>query len=47
MHGAGRGEGDFRDKLNNQGFAVIDIPPTALQVEYQDGQYSVLRICKL
>ncbi|KAK9815052.1 hypothetical protein WJX73_005953 [Symbiochloris irregularis] len=43
----GRGEDVFRAKLDKKGFAVIALPPTSLHEEYADGQYVILRICKV
>lgn len=43
----GRGELIFRRKLDTKGFAVIELPKMHLHEEYQDGQYVILRICKL
>lgn len=44
---AGRGEDVFREKLDKKGFAVIALPSSSLHEEYADGQYVILRICKL
>lgn len=44
---SGRGEGPFIKQLAAANFAVQEIPSVQLHEEYADGQYQVIRACKL
>ena len=44
---AGRGEQAFVKQLLAADFAVQEVPPMLLHEEYTDGQYQVIRACKL
>jgi hypothetical protein len=44
---AGRREADFEQLLHERNLAVEVIPPEYLHEEYQDGQYRLLRVCKI
>ena len=44
---AGRGEQSFKQKLTASNFHVQEINNSFLHNEYSDGQYQVLRVCKL
>lgn len=44
---AGRGENAFLKQLVAADFVVEEVPSVQLHEEYADGQYQVLRICKL
>ncbi|KAL0035376.1 hypothetical protein WJX77_003568 [Trebouxia sp. C0004] len=43
----GRGEQSFKKKLESSNFAVQQVPFQHLHEEYADGQYEVIRACKL
>lgn len=43
----GRGEQSFKKKLECSNFAVQQVPLQHLHEEYADGQYEVIRACKL
>jgi hypothetical protein len=44
---AGRREAEFEQLLHDRNLAVEVIPPEYLHEEYQDGQYRLLRVCKI
>ena len=47
MDDAGRGEQNFKQKLEASSFAMQSIPCQHLHEEYSDGQYEVIRACKI